>query len=130
MFGKLNFIQKLWGITERQREYQGFFLLFSFLVGGTQENSAPLTKQFLRLTTPQPIVSREPPLTCHFSDFPTAPVLLILLERRFISAGRQSARLCILQTKLARRFVCYQDFAAEISREPQQVPSLLTVCMR
>jgi hypothetical protein len=110
-------------------EYQGFFLSFSFLAAGKQPSNARASYKTISSSKPPlPTVSRDPPLTCHFSDFPTAPVLLILLERRFISAGRQSA-LVFCKPNLAVGLFAIKILRLEISRELQQVLSQ-TVCMR
>lgn len=109
MFGKLNFIQKLWGITEASTRDFSSLSLSSWR---KSSRATRLLQNNFFVSTPVPVVSREPPLTCHFSDFPTAhPVPFNPFKASFY-LRRPAICACILQTKLGRRFVCYQDFAA------------------
>jgi hypothetical protein len=98
-------------LGDYRSEYQGFFLSFSFLVAAKREKQRASYKTISSSRAPPaPGLERATPdlSLFRFSDGPCA----FNPFRASFYLRRPAICACILQTKLARRFVCYQDFAA------------------
>jgi len=97
MFGKLNFIQKLWGLRKSTRDF--FFSLFLFPTLAATQYS-PLTKQFLHFHSPSSLEGCSLSLDLSLFRFSGAigpPVFnpSNILRRKFILAGQQSPFFCL-----------------------------------